>query len=139
MGLMTTLIRWRSSRQAGQELTSLDAGELAALARDVGLSPDQLIRVTARGARAGEELPRLLDASGLAPQWLEHTRPDVMRDMSVVCAGCGIAKSCRRDLCRGWAHAVRRYCPNAETINALLAERGRAFSLGDCYPMRTQA
>ncbi|MEE1609857.1 hypothetical protein [Microvirga sp. CF3016] len=139
MGLMTTLTRWRSSRQAGQELTSLDAGELAALARDVGLSLDQFIRVTARGARAGEELPRLLDASGLVPQWLEHTRPDVMRDMSVVCAGCGVAKSCRRDLDRGWAHAVRRYCPNVETITALLAERGRTFTLGDRCRTRPQA
>ena len=139
MGMMTTLTRWRSSRQAGQELTSLDAGELAAVARDVGLSADQLIRVTARRAGAGEELPRVLDASGLVPQWLERTRPDVMRDMSIVCAGCGIAKSCRRDLDRGRAHAVRRYCPNVETINALLAERDRAFSPGDRSRMRTQA
>jgi len=136
MGLMTTLIRWRSSRQAGQELTSLDAGELAALARDVGLSPDQLIRVTARGARAGEELPRLLDASGLAPQWLEHTRPDVMRDMSIICTGCSIAKRCRRDLNRGWARPVQRYCPSIGTIDALLAERSRAFSSGRPWSVR---
>ena len=123
MGLMTTITHWRSGRKAGRELTSLDADGLAALARDVGLSPDQLTRLTARGGRAGEELPRLLDAVGLASERIGRTHPDVMRDMSIVCSGCAAARRCRRDLDRGWAPVVQRYCPNTETISALRAER----------------
>ena len=121
MGLMTTISHWRSSRKAGRELNSLDADGLGALARDVGLSPDQLTRLTACGA--GEGLPRLLDAVGLAPERIGRTHPDVMRDMSIVCSGCEAARRCRRDLDRGWAPVVQRSCPNSETISALRAER----------------
>jgi hypothetical protein len=126
MDLRATITNWLSSRRATQELASLGADELAALGRDVGLCPDRLIHLTARGARAGEELPRLLHAAGLVPAWLELTRPAVMRDMSVTCSGCLVARRCRRDLDRGWAPAVQRYCPNAVTISALLAGRWRA-------------
>ena len=126
MDLLATITNWLSSRRATQELTSLGANELAALGRDVGLCPDRLIHLTARGARPGEELPRLLHAAGLVPAWLELTRPAVMRDMSVTCSGCLAASRCRRDLDRGRPPAVQRYCPNAETISALEAERRRA-------------
>jgi len=128
MGLMTTITHWCSGRKAGRELTSLDADALGALARDVGLSPDQLTRLTERGARAGAELPRLLDAVGLAPERIGRTHPDVMRDMSIVCSGCEAARRCRRDLDRGWAPVVQRYCPNTETIKALQAERCHVVS-----------
>jgi hypothetical protein len=128
MGLMTTITHWRSSRRAGQELASLDADGLGALARDVGLSLDQLTRLTARGARAGEELPRLLQAVGLAPERIARTHPDVMRDMSIVCSGCEFARRCRRDLDRGWTPVVQRYCPNTDTFKALQAERCHVVS-----------
>jgi hypothetical protein len=126
MDLRATIANRLASRQATQELTSLGADELAALGRDVGLCPDQLIHLTARGARAAEELPRLLHAAGLVPAWLELTHPAIMRDMSVTCSGCLAARRCRRDLDRGWAPAVQRYCPNAGTISALEVERRRA-------------
>ncbi len=126
MGLMTLISNWRSDRKAGQELTSLETDELGALARDVGLSPDQLIRLTGRGAR--KELPRLLDAVGLAPERIGRAHPDVMRDMSIVCSGCAVARRCRRDLDRGWVPVVQRYCPNTETIKALQAERCHVVS-----------
>lgn len=128
MGLMTTISHWRSSRKDGRELTSLDVDGLGALARDVGLSPNQLTRLTERGARAGEELPRLLDAVGLAPERIGRTHPDVMRDMSIVCSGCVAARRCSRDIDRGWAPVVQRYCPNTETIKALQVERCHVVS-----------
>ena len=128
MGLMTTITHWRSRPTAGHELTSLDADGLGALARDVGLSPDQLTRLMARGSGGGEELPRLLQAVGLVPERTGRTHPDVMRDMSIVCSGCEATRRCRRDLDRGWAAVVQRYCPNIETIKALQAERCRLVS-----------
>jgi hypothetical protein len=128
MGLTNTIKHWRSSRKAGHELISFGADGLGALARDVGLSPDQLSRLTARGARAGEELRRLLDAVGLAPERIRRTHPDVMRDMSIVCSGCEAARRCQRDLDRGWVPVVQRYCPNTGTIKALQAERCRIVS-----------
>ena len=128
MDLMTTIWNWRSSRKARHELNALDADELAVLARDVGLPLEHLARLTARGVHAGEEMPRLLRGAGLVPERLERTHPDVMRDMSIVCSGCAAASRCRRDLDRGWVPVVQRYCPNAETIKALRAERCHAVS-----------
>jgi hypothetical protein len=128
MGLMTTITHWQSRPTAGHELTSLEADGLGALARDVGLSPDQLTRLMARGSGGGEELPRLLQAVGLVPERTGRTHPDVMRDMSIVCSGCEATRRCRRDLDRGWAPVVQRYCPNIETIKALRAERCRLVS-----------
>jgi len=125
MTLMTLIKNWRLGRTVGRELASLDADGLQALAQDVGLSPDQLARLASRSG-AGGELPRLLSAAGLVPERMARTHADVMRDMSIVCSGCEVARRCRRDLDRGWAPVVQRYCPNAETIKALRAERCRA-------------
>ncbi|NBJ13096.1 hypothetical protein [Microvirga arsenatis] len=130
MSLMTTLRRWWSSRQARKELACLSIHEHATLARDLGLSSDQLDRMAAHGARGGADLHRFLDAMGLAPEWLELTRPTVLREMSIVCSACPVARLCRRDLERGWAPAVRRYCPNIMTIDAILAERSRLHRRG---------
>ena len=120
MDLMTTIRRWRAKRKAGEVLAYFDADELQALARDVGLSPEQLTRFARPGG--GEELSRLLRFGGLVPERIERTHPDVMRDMCIVCSGCKAVRRCRRDLDRGWAPMVQRYCPNAETIKALQAE-----------------
>ena len=126
MDLMTTIRRWRAKRKAGEDLAHFDANELQALARDVGLSPEQLTRFARPGG--GEELSRLLRFGGLVPERIERTHPDVMRDMCIVCSGCKAVRRCRRDLDRGWAPVVQRYCPNAETIKALREERCRAVS-----------
>ena len=75
MDLMTTITRWRAKRKAGEELAHFDANELQALARDVGLSPEQLTRFARPGAGGGEELPRLLRFGGLVPERIERTHP----------------------------------------------------------------
>lgn len=128
MGLMTTITHWWSSREADHELISLDADGVGVLARDVGLSPDQLTRLAARSSSRGEELPRLMRAVGLAPERIGRIHPGVMRDMSIVCSGCEAVRRCRRDLDQGRASMMHGYCPNMETIKALQAERCRAIS-----------
>ena len=128
MGMMTTITHWWSSREADHERVSLDADELGAMARDVGLSPDQLTRLMARSSSRGEELPRLMRAVGLAPEKIGRMHPDVMRDKSIVCSGCEAARRCRRDLDHGGVPMMHGYCPNMETIKALQAERCRSIS-----------
>lgn len=93
----------------------------------VALSPEQLTRFARPGAGGGEELLRLLRLGGLVPERIERTRPQVMREMCSVCSGCEAVRRCRRDLDRGWAPVVQRYC-HTETIKALQAERCRAVS-----------
>lgn len=123
MGLVTILANWRSAQTARRELAVLDAAELRALAHDVGLSPDQFKRLTAKGAKSSDELPRLMRALGLAPERTERIHADVMRDMSIVCSGCAFKRRCRSDIDSGWAPVVQQYCPNTVTIKALYRER----------------
>lgn len=121
MRLMTTITHRRRIRHVGYERASLDGYERGELAQDVGLSLNQLDDLTAR--RGGEELSLLLKAVGLVPERIRRTHPDVMRDMSVVCSGCVVARRCRGDLDRGWALAAQRHCPNTDMIRALQAAR----------------
>ncbi|AWM85409.1 hypothetical protein [Microvirga sp. 17 mud 1-3] len=123
MGLMSAWTKWQSARAAEGELARLGTEDLRSLARDAGVSADQLVRLASRRAKGADELPLLMKALGLSPEKTARTRPDVMRDMSVVCSGCKVASHCRRAIESGWAPVVQRYCPNAVTLQALLDER----------------
>jgi len=123
MGLMSAWTKWHSARAAEWEVARLGTEDLRCLAQDVGVSADQLVRLASRRAKGADELPLLMKALGLSPEKTARTRPDVMRDMSVVCSGCKVASHCRRAIESGWAPVVQRYCPNAVTLQALLDER----------------
>jgi uncharacterized protein YjiS (DUF1127 family) len=123
MNLVTIIGNWRSNREAARELAALGTEERQTLARDLGLSADKLVELSEHGVASGEELRRFMRALGLAPERIRRTHVGVMHDMGVVCAGCLAASRCRRDLDRGWVPVVQRYCPNAQTLNALLAEK----------------
>lgn len=123
MGLMSAWTKWQSARAAEEELARIGTEDLRSLAQDAGVSADQLVRLASRRAKGADELPLLMKALGLSPEKTARTRPDVMRDMSVVCSGCKVASHCRRAIESGWAPVVQRYCPNAMTLQALLDEK----------------
>ena len=123
MGLAAAIRKWRSRWMQTYELSCLGQDQREALARDIGLSPDALEALVARGPGAAAELPRLMHDLGLAPESTENTHPTVMRDMIVVCSGCLSKGRCRNDIDCGWAPVVLRYCPNTSSIKALHRER----------------
>lgn len=124
MGLAATFRQWRSNWAQAHELDALGADQREALARDIGIPEDVMIRVVARGAQAGMELPRLMQALSLDPEGIRHERAALMRDMSVTCSECAVVTRCRRNLDRGQASLTyREYCPNAETLRELRGER----------------
>jgi hypothetical protein len=117
MGIVAAVQEWWSDRRAARAYEALGPTERGALARDVGAPEDILERIISRGSKAGEELPRLLQALHLDPETLQRTRPDVMRDMQITCSGCTVAKQCRRDLRQDVSRLTfHHYCPNTETI-----------------------
>jgi len=124
MDLTATIRQWRSNRARAHELDALGRDQREALARDIGVPEDVMIRLVARGAQAGAELPRLMQALSLDPARITQERAALMRDMSVTCSECAVATRCRRDLDRGQASLTYRgYCPNAETLRELRGER----------------
>jgi hypothetical protein len=124
MRLVATIRQWQSIWARSHELEALAPDQREALARDIGVPEDVLIRLGARGPQAGAELPRLMQALSLDLERIRRERAALVRDMSVTCSECAVSARCRRDLDRGQASLTYRgYCPNAETLRELGGER----------------
>jgi hypothetical protein len=120
MGLTATIRQWQSSWARAHEFDALGPDQREALARDIGVPEDVMVRLVARGPQSGAELPRLMQALSLDPDRVRRTHPALMRDMSVTCSGCAVAARCRRHLDQGHARLLHGlYCPNAETLREL--------------------
>lgn len=108
-----------ASRIFPSELDTLDRAQVQALARDVGVSVDDLYRLEARAPGSAALLPVRLAREGIAPTVLQAKWPTVWKDLQRVCSLCDSKEICRHDLAAdaagvGW----QQYCPNADTIES---------------------
>jgi hypothetical protein len=113
---------WRTLRQEHADLERLRAGGngIEAVARDVGLSVSELCDVARKGRGASDLLRRRLSALGINAKRLTRAQPAVIRDLEKVCSLCGSKHRCAHDLANEPADPRwRKYCPNAQTIDAL--------------------
>ncbi len=102
------------------ELAKCTAEEVALMARDIGLSAQELLSAAAKGPHAADELPKLLRAFGVDPQKLAADDPSTMHDLQRICIHCGHKGECRHDLAASTAASrFRDYCPNAMSLDAL--------------------
>ena len=79
---------------------------------------------TSDGSPVGrEQLFELrLAYSGLDVEYLREARPESYAALAAVCAGCSSSEECTKDLASDdWESGLARYCPNAPTIDAMLA------------------
>ncbi len=113
---------WRAGFKDGR-LEALDAAEVEHIAREFGLSGEELTRLNRNGGSATELLHRMMRANGLSYEELRQTHPDVARDLEIHCSLCSKKKRCRRELESGDApEGFTEYCPNAPTFVELQAE-----------------
>ena len=109
--------RYRQATGLRRELANCGAEEVAAIARDIGLSTEELEFIDSKGPHAADELPKLLRALGVDPQKLASQR-GTMRDLQRICITCGHKAQCQHELAAGTAAAhYRDYCPNAISID----------------------
>ena len=102
------------------ELANCGAEEVALIARDIGVSPEELRFAASKGPHAADELPKLLRALGVDPQKLASDDPAIMRSLERICISCGHKNQCQHDLAAGTAAShYRDYCPNAMSLDAL--------------------
>ncbi|MFI5011537.1 MAG: DUF6455 family protein [Hyphomicrobiales bacterium] len=129
MDFSSIVRRWRQRRSNLRELDALGPNGLGVVARDIAVPDDVLYRLVDCGAVEEDLLPRLLQAVALDRKDLLRKRRAVMRDMAVICSGCTMVKRCRRELDQrsAWLR-YGQYCPNAETIDALLREEVRGLT-----------
>ena len=122
-GLVGRLARWFGMSRDVRELHNIGTTEVASIARDLRVPVGELEKLAAHGRGAGE-LPQLLQQLGFDETEIAQKHPDVLRDMSIVCALCVAKARCSHDLDRGSADLnYDRYCPNGQTIGALRRAR----------------
>jgi hypothetical protein len=125
---------WRNMRVARARFDELYGcgGDLARIARDIGVAPSELYTIAAKRPDAADQLKLRLEALHLDRAALLRDDPLVVRDLQRVCTMCGSKRRCVRD----WARfpddaAWRGYCPNAMTLDAL-ATASAGESARDC-------
>jgi len=105
------------------DLAHCGAEEVALVARDIGISPGELIFIANKGPHAADELPKLLSALGVDPQKLD---PAIKRSLQRICISCGHKDQCQHNLAAGTAASnYHDYCPNATTLDALFQSKSK--------------
>jgi len=116
---------WRRRRELQQDFAGCDSVEVDRMLHDLGLTREDLDSL-ARCSYGPESLmPKRLAAEGIDPDKLQRLEAAIYRDMQRVCSSCRSTARCERDLVSADAIARdwRDYCLNADTIDALTAEK----------------
>jgi hypothetical protein len=97
--------------------------EIERMARDVGLSPSELRRMSKLKPDAAKLVMERLAALHLNAETLTKTDPGTMLDLQRLCTNCASKRRCQRDLAHRPDDPVwRQYCPNEGTLKALQFE-----------------
>ena len=112
---------WQKRRLRLAEFDNLDLAEMQRMARDLGTSVSELRLLAGHDEDAADLLQRRLRGLNIDPAKIE---PAVMRDLQRCCSQCGDKALCEHELedhpkSTSWP----KYCPNEQTIDALVAER----------------
>jgi transcriptional regulator with XRE-family HTH domain len=116
--------KYRSAAGLRDDLARCGSDEVARVARDLGVSPGELVGLARKGPHAADQLKKLLLALGVDPRKLASEDPAMMRDLQRICITCGCKRRCEHELAAGTAaQHFRSYCPNAVSLDALFASK----------------
>jgi len=115
---------WNRTRRTMVELDRCGPAEAEHIARDLNVSGAEL-RVLA-SKWPDDLLSQRLGQLNLDAAEIAHIEPQVLRDLQRVCTVCGSKRKCDHDLNNHTSDSLGlKYCPNATTLAALIAERSR--------------
>lgn len=102
----------------------LAPGEAEAIARDVGMTMDELRELVGRSPQAARLLYERLARLGIEPADIDSLGFGVMRDLERTCSSCDAKAVCEHDMAeRPGDDRWKRYCGNSETIDGILDSR----------------
>ena len=111
-----------SRRRTANEIACLELRELTCIARDLGISPDELRSLARRDISAADLLLRRMETLRLDPAQIGSA---VMRDLQRCCSMCKDKVLCEHELEDRPREAMwPKYCPNEQTLAALTEELG---------------
>jgi hypothetical protein len=103
--------------------------EVARMAKDIGVTPNQLQELVRKGADSAKLLKAMLAALHVDPKTIAEIDPLVMREMKWLCITCNNRKRCKHELAKGTAtEHFHEYCPNAISIDELLNQKQQLSS-----------
>jgi hypothetical protein len=115
---------WNGRRRAMLGLEACGSAEVERIARDVGVSGADLSILAGKWPDAADLLYWRMNEVHLDRKEITQLEPEVMRDLQRLCTVCGSKRRCEHDLAKNPSDpAWQRYCPNATTLSALVAER----------------
>jgi hypothetical protein len=116
-GLLEAAKRLSRRHTTLNEIARLEPQELACIARDLGISPDELRVLAAQDESAADLLLRRMKTVRLDPTQVDSA---VMRDLRRCCSKCKDKVLCVHDLEDRPKEAMwPKYCPNEQTLAAL--------------------
>jgi hypothetical protein len=100
--------------------------EVLRMAKDIGVTPNQLQELVRRGPDSAKLLKSMLVALHVDPKIIAEMDPLVMREMKWLCITCNNKKRCEHELAKGTAtEHFHEFCPNAVSIDELLDQKGQ--------------
>ena len=112
--------RYRHSLKSSRQLDAIGPDEVAAMARDIGITATQLRELSSKGDHATASLRNLLIALKVDPKEFGKTDPHIAREMQWLCVHCSNKAQCTFDLSIGIAATTfRNICPNAIAIDEI--------------------
>ena len=117
--------KYRNASDARAELEECGPDEVARIAQDLNISPQELAVLASKGPNAEPLLYKMLTALGVDRETDKRLKdPHLMRDLQRICFSCDHKKECIHDLADGSAKDhYRDYCPNAYTLDTLIGRQ----------------
>jgi hypothetical protein len=113
--------KWRKRHARLAEIDNSDSAEMHHMARELGTSVSELRVLVGQDEGAADLLQRRLRDLRIDPAKID---PAVMRDLQRCCSQCRVKTLCEHELeDHPKAAAWPKYCPNEQTIDALVAEK----------------
>ena len=112
--------RYRRSLNFNSELEAIDPDQVAAMAKDIGITAGQLRDLASKRGDAAAPLRSLLVAIDVNPKEFDKIDPRIARDMQWLCINCSNKAQCSFDLSIGIAATTfRNFCPNAIALDEI--------------------
>jgi Family of unknown function (DUF6455) len=115
--------RYREVLGRTNDLGQCSRDEVMQIAKDLGVSANELRELVAKGPHAADLVQKMLVALNVDPKAIAKSNPLVMRDLQRLCINCTDKKRCADELNKGTATAhFHEFCPNALTLDALFEQ-----------------
>jgi hypothetical protein len=119
--------KYRHAVGVHNELGQCGPDEVKQIAKDLGVSVNELRELSSKGPGSADLLQKMLLALHVDPKKIAVESPGVMPDLQRLCITCGNKKRCQHELAQGSAaEHYHEFCPNAFTLDALFAQKDRA-------------